>query len=409
MTIQEFRKQFPVLDREVYGKPLVYLDSAATSQRPASVVEMQSLLALQHNANVHRAVHRLSAEATEAYENARDSVRHLINAENREEIIFTSGTTASINLVACSFGERYISEGDEIIIAESEHHSNIVPWQLLAERKGARIVILPLDDNGRIEVEKLPSLITPRTKIICVAHVSNVTGLVAPLNEIIRTAHASGVKVLVDGAQGIVHQVPDVQKLNCDFYAFSAHKMYGATGVGVLYGKRSLLDDMPPFMGGGEMIDKVDWEQSTFDILPYKFEAGTPNFNSVPTLVPASELLKLTQSDDELISQVEDIKSFVYQSLISDDRVQLRGVCDDLSFKTPIFSFNVKGAHHEDLAQLLDKMGYALRSGHMCAQPLMRHFGVSGMLRASFAPYNTMQEAEGFIAALDRAIKMLTV
>lgn len=409
MTIQEFRKQFPVLDREVYGKPLVYLDSAATSQRPASVVEMQSLLALQHNANVHRAVHRLSAEATEAYENARDSVRHLINAENREEIIFTSGTTASINLVACSFGERYISEGDEIIIAESEHHSNIVPWQLLAERKGARIVILPLDDNGRIEVEKLPSLITPRTKIICVAHVSNVTGLVAPLNEIIRTAHASGVKVLVDGAQGIVHQVPDVQKLNCDFYAFSAHKMYGATGVGVLYGKKSLLDDMPPFMGGGEMIDKVDWEQSTFDILPYKFEAGTPNFNSVPTLVPASELLKLTQSDAELISQVEDIKSFVYQSLISDDRVQLRGVCADLSFKTPIFSFNVKGAHHEDLAQLLDKMGYALRSGHMCAQPLMRHFGVSGILRASFAPYNTMQEAEGFIAALDRAIKMLTV
>lgn len=409
MTIQEFRKQFPVLDREVYGKPLVYLDSAATSQRPAAVVEMQSSLALQHNANVHRAVHRLSVEATEAYENARDAVRDLVNAASREEIIFTSGTTASINLVACSFGEKYISEGDEIIIAESEHHSNIVPWQLLAERKAARIVVLPVDDNGRIEVEKLPSLITSRTKIICVAHVSNVTGLVAPVDEIIRVAHDADVKVLVDGAQGVVHQVLDVQKLNCDFYAFSAHKMYGATGVGVLYGKKSLLEDMPPFMGGGEMIDKVDWEQTTFDVLPYKFEAGTPNFNSVPTLVPASELLKLTQSDAELIAQVEDIKSFVYQSLIADERIQLRGVCEDLSLKTPIFSFNVKGAHHEDLAQLLDKMGYALRSGHMCAQPLMRHFGVSGMLRASFGPYNTMQEAEGFIAALDRAIKMLTI
>lgn len=409
MTIQEFRKQFPVLDREVYGKPLVYLDSAATSQRPAAVVEMQSSLALQHNANVHRAVHRLSAEATEAYENARDAVRDLVNAASREEIIFTSGTTASINLVACSFGEKYISEGDEIIIAESEHHSNIVPWQLLAERKAARIVVLPVDDNGRIEVEKLPSLITSRTKIICVAHVSNVTGLVAPVDEIIRVAHDAGVKVLVDGAQGVVHQVLDVQKLNCDFYAFSAHKMYGATGVGVLYGKKSLLEDMPPFMGGGEMIDRVDWEQTTFDVLPYKFEAGTPNFNSVPTLVPASKLLKLTQNDAELIAQVEDIKSFVYQSLIADKMVQLRGVCEDLSLKTPIFSFNVKGAHHEDLAQLLDKMGYALRSGHMCAQPLMRHFGVSGMLRASFAPYNTMQEAEGFIAALDRAIKMLTL
>lgn len=409
MTIQEFRKQFPVLDREVYGKPLVYLDSAATSQRPADVVEMQSSLALQHNANVHRAVHRLSAEATEAYENARDAVRELINAASREEIIFTSGTTASINLVACSFGEKYISESDEIIIAESEHHSNIVPWQLLAERKAARIVVLPVDDNGRIEVEKLPSLITSRTKIICVAHVSNVTGLVAPVDEIIRVAHDAGVKVLVDGAQGVVHQVLDVQKLNCDFYAFSAHKMYGATGVGVLYGKKSLLEDMPPFMGGGEMIDRVDWEQTTFDVLPYKFEAGTPNFNSVPTLVPASKLLKLTQNDAELIAQVEDIKSFVYQSLIADKMVQLRGVCEDLSLKTPIFSFNVKGAHHEDLAQLLDKMGYALRSGHMCAQPLMRHFGVSGMLRASFAPYNTMQEAEGFIAALDRAIKMLTL
>lgn len=409
MTIQEFRKQFPVLDREVYNKPLVYLDNAATSQRPISVVEMQSSLALQHNANVHRAVHKLSAEATGAYENARDAVRQLINAESREEIIFTSGTTASINLVACSFGEKYISEGDEIIVAESEHHSNIVPWQLIAERKGARIVVLPLDDNGRIEVEKLPSLITPRTRIICVAHVSNVTGLLAPVEDIVKTAHDAGVKVLVDGAQGIVHQIPDIQKLNCDFYTFSAHKMYGATGVGVLYGKKSLLEGMPPFMGGGEMIDKVDWDRTTFDVLPYKFEAGTPNFNSVPTLVPASELLRLTQSDAELISQVEDIKSFVYQSLISDNRVQLRGVCDDLSLKTPIFSFNVKGAHHEDLAQLLDKMGYALRSGHMCAQPLMRHFGVSGMLRASFAPYNTMQEAEGFISALDKAIKMLAV
>ncbi len=407
MTVEELRKEFPNLGVEVNGRPLVYLDNAASAQRQASVIGIQVELESRHNANVHRAVHQLSKEATDYLEQARDEVRKFINAPSREEIIFTSGTTASINLVAYSFGEAFIREGDEIIIAESEHHSDIVPWQLMAERKGAKIVVLPVDGNGRIENEQLPKLITKRSKMLCFAEVSNVTGLVAPAKSLIDTAHSCGLAVLVDGAQGVVHQIPDVQALDCDFYAFSAHKMYGPTGVGVLYGKKKWLEKMPPYMGGGEMIDNVSWEGTTFDVLPFKYEAGTPNFNSIPAIIPAIKVLHEMQ-DSQVAAASNIVKTFVYQSLLSDGRISLHGVCDDLSEKASIFSFNVKGAHHEDLALLLDKMGFALRSGHMCAQPLMRHFGVSGMLRSSFAPYNTMQEAEAFIEALDRAIRILT-
>ena len=406
MTVEELRKQFPVLSREVYGKPLIYLDNAATTQRPESVIRVQADSASLHNGNTHRAVHALAGEATRAYEGARERVREFIGADSAEEIVFTSGTTASINLVASSFGDKYIGHGDEIIIAESEHHSDIIPWQLLAQRKGAKLVVLPVDEQGRLEIEKLPALITAQTKLICVAHVSNVLGLINPIKEIVSVAHSHDIPILVDGAQAVAHIGVSVTDLDCDFYAFSGHKMYAATGIGVLYAKKKWLEQMPPFMGGGEMIDTVSWDSSTYASIPFKFEAGTPNINSVPTFVPAIELLD-TLKGGEVASELDKIKRYVYDALASDERIVLRGTTQNLGEKVPLFSFSVNGVHHEDLALVLDKMGIALRSGHMCAQPLMTRYGVTGMLRASFAPYNTLAEAKSFIGALDRAIKML--
>ena len=406
MTVEELRKQFPILSREVYGKPLIYLDNAATTQRPESVIRVQADSASLHNGNTHRAVHALAGEATRAYEGARERVREFIGADSAEEIVFTSGTTASINLVASSFGDKYIGHGDEIIIAESEHHSDIIPWQLLAQRKGAKLVVLPVDEQGRLEIEKLATLITAHTKLVCVAHVSNVLGRINPIKEIVSAAHSRDIPVLVDGAQAIAHIGVLVTDLDCDFYAFSGHKMYAATGIGVLYAKKKWLEQMPPFMGGGEMIDTVSWDSSTYASIPFRFEAGTPNINSVPTFVPAIELLD-TLKGGEVASELEKIKRYVYDALASDERIVLRGTTQNLDEKVPLFSFSVKGVHHEDLALVLDKMGIALRSGHMCAQPLMTRYGVTGMLRASFAPYNTLAEAKSFIGALDRAIKML--
>lgn len=406
MTVEELRKQFPGLEREVYGKPLIYLDNAATSQRCRGAIEAQADSASYHNGNTHRSVYALAAEATRAYEGARERVARFIGASSPEEIVFTSGTTASINLVASSFGGKLIGAGDEIIIAESEHHSDIIPWQLLAERSGAKIVVLPVEDSGKLRVGALKGLITPRTKLICVAQISNVLGLINPLPEIISIAHSEGVPVLVDGAQGVVHQKISVKDLDCDFYAFSGHKMYAATGIGVLYAKKSILEQMPPYMGGGEMIGDVSWEGSTYADVPYKFEAGTPNINSVPTFVPAINLLEDIWASETAL-EASEIKKYVYDSLSSDERIVLRGTTENLEKKVPLFSFNVKGVHHEDLALILDKMGIAVRSGHMCAQPLMKRFWVTGMLRASFAPYNTLEEAKSFISALDKAIKML--
>ena len=407
MTAEELRKQFPILDREVYGKPLIYLDNAATTQRPLSVVNALSELSLMHNGNTHRAVHAMAGEATREFERAREEVRDFIGAESAEEIVFTSGTTASINLVASSFGDKFIGQGDEIILAESEHHSDIIPWQLLCERKGSKLVVLPVDDSGRLEVEKLPDLITERTKLVCVAHVSNVLGLVNPIREIVSIAHSYGIRVLVDGAQAVAHRRVSVKALDCDFYAFSGHKMYAATGIGVLYAKKQLLEQMPPYMGGGEMIDTVSWEGSTYAPVPFKFEAGTPNINAVPTFIPAIALVK-QMAEEECATELEEIKHFVYEALSSDERVVLHGTTDDLDEKLPLFSFSVKGVHHEDLALVLDKMGIALRSGHMCAQPLMTRYGVTGMLRASFSPYNTLNEARCFIKSLNKAIDMLS-
>lgn len=406
MNTEELRKEFPILSRKVNGRDLVYFDNAATSQRPRSVIEEWNRLTSYSNANIHRAVHTMAEECTEAYEQARDAVRAYINAASREEIIFTSGATASINLVAYTFGERFVSEGDEIIVAECEHHSDMVPWYMLCRRKNAKLVKLPVDDNGRLDTEILKSMIGERTRLVAVAHVSNVLGIVNPVEEIVRIAHSKNVPVLVDGAQGIVHCEVDVRKLDCDFYAFSGHKMYAATGTGVLYGKRRWLEQLPPFMGGGEMIASVSFKDVKFADIPMRYEAGTQNFASSATLKQACDLLNLLK-DKELNQNFKQICLSMQNCLKNFDGLKIYGNAEVGSDRAPLWSFTVEGVHHEDLAILLDKMGVAVRSGQMCAEPLMERFGVSGMLRVSLAPYNTIDEVEYFGQALDRAVGML--
>ena len=402
----DLRNEFPQLGRTVYGKPLVYLDNAATSLRPRSVTACWDEISSMRTANLHRAVHRVATEATEAYEAARDAVREFINAPEREEVIFTSGATHSLNLAAWSFGEAFIGEGDEILVDEAGHHSNIVPWQMLCRRKGAVLKVLPVDESGALRLDLLPSLLSSRTRLVCVAHVSNVLGLVNPVREIADAAHAAGAKLLVDGAQGIVHQKVDVQALACDFYAFSGHKMYGAPGTGVLWGRRALLEQMPPMFGGGEMIQTVRWEETTYAPLPQKFEAGTQNMAGTPTLRPALETAQALRKP-AVEAEQKAIKEFMLNKLHGISGLRLYGELASPEEKIPLFSFSVEHAHHEDLALILDKMGIAVRSGQMCAEPLMDRFGVTGMLRVSFAPYNTLREAEYFIQSLERAIKML--
>ena len=405
--IEEIRSLFPALSRKVYGKDLVYLDNAATSQRVQSVLDMWNRISTESNANIHRAVHSLADEATQAYEQARDAVKDFLNATSREEIIFTSGTTASINLAAFCFGEAFVKEGDEIVVTEAEHHSNIVPWQMMCRRKGAVLRVLPVDDTGHLMVDKLPEILNDRTRILAVTHISNVLGLVNPVKEIIEICHSKEVPVLVDGAQGAVHLRVDVQDMDCDFYAFSGHKLYAATGTGVLYGKKKWLDSMPPYMGGGEMVGTVRFEETTYAPLPMKYEAGTQNFASTATLKPALEFIN-SLNDNKLVKNNDEIRDYVLRSLMEDERIRLFGVPrGTFEEKIPLFSFIVNGVHHEDLALILDKMGVAVRSGQMCAEPLMDRMGVTGMLRASFAPYNTMEEAEYFIKCLNRAIDML--
>ena len=405
MTITEIRAQFPILNTQVYGKPLVYLDNAATAQRPEAVVDCWKQLVEGSNANIHRAVHHLAAQATEAYEGARDRVRSFLNASAREEIIFTSGATASINLVASSFGQVFVNQGDEVIVSACEHHSNIVPWQLLCERKGAVLRVLEPEEDGLLSVQKLQNLLTPRTKIVAITHISNVLGLVNPVKELVSVCHKEGVPVLVDGAQGVVHEKIDVQDLDCDFYAFSGHKIYAATGTGVLYGKKKWLEEMPPYMGGGEMIETVKFSGTTYAPLPMKFEAGTQNFNAVPTLVPALDFAESARESKEVQQEQKAILDYVYTALTENDQIVLYG--SNRQARIPLFSFAVKGVHHEDLALILDKMGIAVRSGQMCAEPLMDYLGVTGLLRVSFAPYNTLEEAKYFIKSLNRAIEML--
>lgn len=406
ISVNEIRQMFPLLSRQIYGKQLIYFDNAATSQRPQSVLDLWNRLSTQSNANIHRGIHRLSEEATAEYENTRDYVRQFLNAQHREEIVFTSGTTAAINLVAFSFGEAFVGEGDEVIVSEVEHHSDIVPWQMMCQRKKAVLKVLKVDDSGHLTVDSLSSLITERTKIVAVTQISNVLGIVNPIDRIVEICHSKGVPVLVDGAQGIVHHGMDVTKTDCDFYAFSGHKIYAATGVGVLYGKKKWLDKMPPYMGGGEMISTVKFSGTTYAPLPEKFEAGTQNFTGVPTLRPAIEMA-LMMRDESLTKYCDGVKEYLMESLMKDERITLYGVPSSMEEKIPLFSISVKGAHHEDLALILDKMGIAARSGQMCAEPCMDRFGVTGMLRLSLAPYNTMEEAEYFIKSLDKAVKML--
>lgn len=406
ISVNEIRQMFPLLSRQIYGKQLIYFDNAATSQRPQSVLYLWNRLSTQSNANIHRGIHRLSEEATAEYENTRDYVRQFLNAQHREEIVFTSGTTAAINLVAFSFGEAFVGEGDEVIVSEVEHHSDIVPWQMMCQRKKAVLKVLKVDDSGHLMVDSLKFLITERTKIVAVTQISNVLGIVNPIDRIVEICHSKGVPVLVDGAQGIVHHGMDVTKTDCDFYAFSGHKIYAATGVGVLYGKRKWLDKMPPYMGGGEMISTVKFSGTTYAPLPEKFEAGTQNFTGVPTLRPAIEMA-LMMRDESLTKYCDGVKEYLMEEFMKDERITLYGVPSSMEEKIPLFSISVKGAHHEDLALILDKMGIAARSGQMCAEPCMDRFGVTGMLRLSLAPYNTMEEAEYFIKSLDKAVKML--
>ena len=407
MNVHEIRSMFPALSRKVYGKDLVYLDNAATSQRVQTVLDEWNRISAESNANIHRAVHRLADEATQAYEAARDAVKDFLNAAGREEIVFTSGTTAAVNLVAFCYGEAFVNEGDEVVVTEAEHHSNIVPWQLMCKRKGAVLKVLPVDEYGHLKVELLDEILTDKTKILAVTHISNVLGIINPVKDIIEKCHSKGVPVLVDGAQGAVHCRVDVQDLDCDFYVFSGHKLYAATGTGVLYGKKKWLDAMPPYMGGGEMVGTVTFAETTYAPLPMKYEAGTQNFASTATLKQAIEFINLL-NDNELVRYNDKIRDYLLDYFQKDERIRLFGVPRGTSHeKIPLFSFVVDGVHHEDLALILDKMGIAVRSGQMCAAPVMDRFGVTGMLRVSVAPYNTMEEAEYFVKCLNRAIDML--
>jgi len=403
-NISEIRELFPALKQSVNGKDLVYFDNGATAQKPISVIELINKMNSGLNGNIHRAVHELSARSTELYEEARSEIQTFLNAKEREEIVFTSGTTASINLVANSFCQKFLNKGDAIIITEAEHHSNIVPWQMACERSGAELRVLPVDDKGVWKLEKLPEILGSKVKIISVAHISNVLGIINPIKDLIGIAHKKGIPVLIDGAQGIVHTRVDVQELDCDFYVFSGHKIYGPTGTGVLYGKREILDKMPPWMGGGDMVGTVSFEKTTYAELPLKFEAGTPNFIGAAAF---GEAVRFVQTiDNEFLKNHEDeMVNYLLEKLATIEGLKLYGLAPN---KIPLFSFTVEGVHPTDLAILMDKMGIALRSGLMCSEPLMTKYGVTGMLRASLAMYNTLEEAEYFIESLRRSVKMLS-
>ena len=400
--VNRIRKDFPILEEEIYGKPLVYLDNGATTQRPLQVVERMTEYYLRYNSNVHRGVHYLSNKCTDANEQARETVREFINAVSTDEIIFTRGTTESINLVAHSFGEAFIREGDEIIVTEMEHHANIVPWQMLCERKKAVLKVVPFNGKGELNMEEFGKLLNERVKLVGVAYVSNVLGTVNPVKEIIDAAHAFGAYVLVDVAQAIQHIPVDMQALDCDFFAFSGHKVYGPTGVGVLYGKRGLLEQMPPWQGGGEMIKEVRFEKTTYNDLPFKFEAGTPDFIGVIGLGEALEYVKGIGLQD-IASYEHDLMNYAMEQIRTVPNIILFG---EAAEKSSVISFGIGGIHHFDLGTLLDKMGIAIRTGQLCAEPVMQHYGVTGMARASIAMYNTREEIDVFCEGLRKIEKI---
>ena len=401
-NVEEIRQDFPILQREVYGRPLIYLDNAATTQKPRSVVEAISNEYYSTNANVHRGVHFLSQKATDLHEAARERVRQFINARSTAEVLFTRGTTESLNLVASSFGEAFLKEGDEVIVSVMEHHSDIVPWQLLRERKGIVIRVIPMDDSGRLDLEAYERLFSERTRLVCVAHVSNVLGTVNPVKQMAATAHAHGAYMLVDGAQSIPHFKVDVQDLDCDFLTFSGHKIYGPTGIGVLYGRESLLEKMPPYQGGGEMIARVTFEHTTYERLPYKFEAGTPDYVGTHALAAAIDYVEALGMD-EIAAHERRLTQYAMERLGAIKDMHLYGTTPD---KNAVVAFNVGNIHPLDLGTLLDRLGIAIRTGHHCAQPLMQRCGVEGMARASFALYNTMDEIDKLAEGIERVSKM---
>ena len=403
INIQKVREDFPILQREVYGRPLVYLDNAATTQKPLCVLDAMREEYLNVNANVHRGVHYLSQQATDLHEAAREKVRQFIHAAKTEEIIFTRGTTEAINLVASSFCESQMKEGDEVLVSDMEHHSNIVPWQLQAQRRGIIVRHLPIDDAGRLVCcHDMATYLTERTKLVSIAHVSNVLGTVNPVADIVRLAHERGIPVLVDGAQSAPHMPIDVQQLDCDFYAFSGHKMYGPTGIGVLYGKEEWLDRLPPYQGGGEMIDKVTWERTTFERLPFKFEAGTPDYIATHGLATAIDYL-CSVGLDRVMAHEQELTRYCMEQLRTIPGMRLFG---EAEHKDAVVSFLVGDIHHLDMGTLLDRLGIAVRTGHHCAQPLMNRLGISGTVRASFALYNTKEEIDVLVAGIRRVSQM---
>ncbi|WP_343748507.1 cysteine desulfurase [Fluviicola sp.] len=401
-NVREIRQDFPALRQQVYGKNLIYFDNGATSQKPQMVLDAINQYYSMDNANIHRGVHHLSQKATSEYEEARETIRRFINAPKKEEIIFTKGTTDGINLVATSYGEL-LQAGDEIIISAMEHHSNIVPWQMLAERKKLVLKVIPINKRGELLLDEYQNMLSSKTKLVAVTHISNSLGTINPLDQIIEAAHAAGAKVLVDGAQSIQHTKVDVQAMNCDFFVFSGHKVFGPTGIGVLYGKETLLDEMPPYQGGGDMISKVTFERTTYNELPFKFEAGTPHIAGGICLGTA--LNYLNQFDPKELEEYErDLTEYAQEMLETFENIHLIGTAKN---KTSVVSFTVQGIHPFDIGTLLDKQGIAVRTGHHCTQPLMDFYQIPGTIRASFAFYNTREEIDKFIAAVEKSISML--
>ena len=400
--INKIREDFPILGREVYGKPLVYLDNGATTQKPRSVVEAMTHEYYNVNANVHRGVHFLSQQATELHEQARETVRRFLNARSTAEIVFTRGTTESINLVATTFGDAILKEGDEVIVSEMEHHSNIVSWQLVQARKGIRLRVIPITDEGELCLDEYEKLFNERTRLVSITHVSNVLGTVNPVKEMIRTAHDHGVPVLVDGAQSTPHFAVDVQDLDCDFFAFSGHKIYGPTGIGVLYGKEEWLDRLPPYMGGGEMIQNVSFERTTFNELPYKFEAGTPDYVATTGLAHALDYVTALGMDN-IYAHEQALTDYAMEQMATIEGMRFIGTP---KHKDAVISFLVGDIHHLDLGTLLDRLGIAVRTGHHCAEPLMRRMGIEGTVRASFGLYNTFEEVDALVAGIRRVARM---
>lgn len=403
LEIAEIRKQFPVLHQQVNGRELVYFDNAATNQKPSRVIQALVNYYEGFNANIHRGIHTLAEKATRAFEDAREAARKFVNAASSDEIIFTRGVTESINLVAASYGRTFLKAGDEIIVSGLEHHSNIVPWQFVCEEKGVRLKVIPVRDDGSLDLEAFKNLLSARTKIVAVNHASNSLGTINPVKEIAQLAHDAGAKVLIDGAQSAAHLVVDVQDLDCDFYCVSSHKMYGPTGTGFLYGKKELLDAMPPYMGGGEMIREVTFERTTYNDLPYKFEAGTPNIADVVAFKAAFDFINET-GKDYIAAHEADLLQYATAQLSALPGVKLIGTAAE---KVSVQSFVIEGIHHFDIGQMLDARGIAVRTGHHCTEPLMKRLGIEGTVRASFAVYNTRKEIDQLIEGIDRILKFM--